>query len=284
MQTAPQVNMTAVTCTNDPTMRILTVSGEAGPATFTSDDQYNFYTITGCSFGDPGPNAKVYIYYQNTFRQDFETPEWNNNGIKLNLKRNLTGMLDQDNLTLVVQRTDGRQATKSGFKFYAARQARRLSFFPQSQFSLNHFTPNDTSHLTPKYESPLQARPYAADVLWECSNCFAKKGGWNNVYMQSNEDVWQLKNLQPGFVVQSFGMAYRVLQCGNYELHTEGAFGIKMVGSELHAQWQGQTCVASCGGAGFQTDCFAISGSNYFVDIEVSGPRGVDPWTGKPAP
>jgi hypothetical protein len=74
-QTPPQFSGTALVCANDPTMRILTVSGESYPATFTSDAQYNFYTIAGCSFGDPGPNSKVYIYYQNTFRQDFQIQE-----------------------------------------------------------------------------------------------------------------------------------------------------------------------------------------------------------------
>src|SRR5260221_5358408 len=43
---------TAITCANDAMMRILTVSGLDGPATFTPDPKYNFYTIIGCSFGD----------------------------------------------------------------------------------------------------------------------------------------------------------------------------------------------------------------------------------------
>jgi hypothetical protein len=286
MQTAPQFSGAALVCAKDPTMRVLTVSGEAAPATFTSDDQYNFYTIVGCSFGDPGPNSKVYIYYQNIFREDFQIQEWNDNGIKLGLKPNLSGLLDHDNLTLVVQRADGKEATKGGFKFYAAREVKPLTVFPRNQFSLWGLTLNDTSHLVPQYVSPSQVPKYAAEVWWDCTNCFAKKGGFNNVYMQGNEDVWQLKTLQPGFVVQSYGMAHRNLQCEamGYQLHTEGAFGMKLVGTELHAQWQGQTCIADgCGGA-FQPDCFAYSGSDYLIDVMVSGPRGVDPWTGKPTP
>jgi hypothetical protein len=282
-QTVSQFSGAAMVCANDPTMRILTVSGEASPATFTSDDKYNFYTISGCSFGDPGPNSKVYIYYQNAFFQTFQVDEWNDNGIKLSLKPNLTGLMDQDGLTLVVQRADGKQATKGGYKFYAARETKTLSLFPRDQFSLWQFTPNDTSHLAPQYHSPSQFPKYAAEVSWQCSNCSAKKGAWNNVFMQGNEDVWQLKNLKPGFVVLSYGMAHRDLQCAKmgYQLHAEGSFGMKMEGNELHAQWQGQTCVAEGCGAAFQPDCFAVSGSDYLIDLTVSGPRGVDPWTGK---
>jgi hypothetical protein len=283
--TVQQFSGAALVCAQDPTMRILTVSGESYPATFTSDDQYNFYTIVGCSFADPGPTSKVYVYYQNTFHQDFQIQEWNENGIKLSLKPNLTGLLDHDNLTLVVQRADGKQATKAGFKFYAARETKSLKYFPRNQFALWQFTMNDTSHLAPTYQSPSQVPQYAAEVLWQCNNCLAKKGQFNNVYMQGNEDVWKLENLQPGFVVQSYGMGHRNLDCESmgYQLHTEGAFGIKMEGTELHAQWQGQMCVFDgCGGA-FQTDCFGPdTGADYLIHVMVSGPRGVDPWTGKP--
>jgi hypothetical protein len=285
-QNAGQSVGPAVICAQDPTMRILTVSGESSPATFTTDAATNFYTITGCSFGDPGPNAKVYIYYQSTFRLDFPNiVQWNDNGIQLSLDSNLKGISDHDNLTLVVQRADGKQATKTGFKFYAARETKHLRYFPRDQFGLWTFTTNDISHLSPQYESPSQAPTYSADVTWECSNCFAKKGdNFNNVYMQGNEDVWHLGKLQPGFVVDNWGMAYRDLQCESSEtIQREGNWGIKLVGSDLHVQWQGQTCVnQGCGKFG-QPDCFAGSASSYLINIIVTGPRGVDPWSGKPS-
>ncbi len=281
-QTVPQFSGTALVCAQDPTMRILTVSGKSFPATFTSDAQHNFYTIVGCSFGDPGPNSKVYIYYQNTFHQGFQIQQWNDNGIALNLDSNLTGLLDHDNLTLVVQRADGKQATKSGFKFYGARETKSLKYFPRNQFALWQLTMNDTSHLAPTYQSPAQVPQYAAEVQWACSNCFAKKGQFNNVYMQGNEDVWKLQDLQPGFVVESYGMGYRDLQCGDYKLDREGNFGLKLIGNELHAQWQGQTCVDDGCGGFMQPDCFQMNGTDYLIDIQVAGPRGVDPWTGKP--
>lgn len=288
------IDTTVLTCGHDATMRILNVSGNAAPATFTPDTRYNFYTIRGCSFGDIGPNAEVYIYKGSTFHEKFQIQEWNENWIKLNLDPALTGKMDQDNLTLVVQRADGKQTSKSGFKFYAVRETTHLSHIPQNDFSLNRFTPNDTSHLQDIYNSPSspQITPgvagvpgHTAEVYWDCTNCSAIKGRFNNITMTGNEDIYKLDRLQSGFVPAKSGLAYRNLDCtGVGSLHTEGQFGLQWVGSDLHVTWQGQTCVdEGCGGIG-QGDCFGSGQSDYVVDVWVIGPRGVDPWTGSPLP
>lgn len=295
MARVPQFSDIALVCGHDPTMRILGVSGKAQPATFTSDDRFNFYTITGCSFGNSGPSAKVWVYYQNTFHEQFQIQQWSDNGIQLNLPPNLTGLLDQDNLTLVVQRADGQQATKVGFKFWAAREARKLASFPRNQFSLWGLTLNNTKELAPVYVSPssnsvlptvdVPGIPgYMAEVYWTCQTCIASTHSFNENLMQSNEDVWQFKTLQPGFLLQNAGLAYRNIDCGGAKVITQGNFGTTIVGNELHVQWQGQTCVEDCGGGGFNsTDCFTgAAGSDYVVWAFVMGPRGVDPWTGKP--
>ena len=286
---APQLQATALSCATDPAMRILNVSGKFYPATFTPDAKYNFYTITGCSFGDSGPNSKVYIYYQDIFHQDFQIQEWNDNGIKLNLNPSLKGVLDQDNLTLVVQRNDGKQATKGGFKFYAARDMTLLKRIPQGDFSLNHFTLTNTADLQATYTSPSSPNVipdvsgYTAEVWWECTDCSANPDHPNfSHWAPSGEDIYQFKNLQPGFVATQAAMVSVDASCqGN--LHREGNFGLNWVGDDLHATWQGQTCQWSgCGGFA-QPDCFGQGpGSNYAVNVWVTGPRGIDPWTGKP--
>jgi hypothetical protein len=281
---------TAIVCTSDATMRILTVSGLDGPATFTPDPKYNFYTITGCSFGDSGPNAKAYIYYQSTFREDFQIQEWNDNGIKLALDQNIAGLLDHDNLTLVVQRNDGKQATRGGCKFYAARETRMLPYIPKTDFSLNKFTPTDTSAFQAAYTSPSSATVvpniagYTAEVSWTDPKVSYNKDHPNfSVWMPGGEDIYQLKNLQPGFVVESGALCHRNLECPSGAVHTEGTFGLSFVGTDMHVVWQGQACSYSgCGGFG-QPDCFTSEpGSNYAVNVTITGPRGVDPWTGKP--
>lgn len=277
-------------CGQDPTMRILGVSGDAHAATFTQDARYNFYTITGCSFGNPGPNAKVYIYYKNTFHQQFQIQQWNENLIKLNLDPNLRGVTDQDNLTLVVQRGDGKQATKDGYKFYAARETVLLTTFPQRSFSLDKFTPNNTSDLAVQYTSPSSptvapyVKGYTAGVSWQCSDCdYNQSHPGFSIYTKGETDIYDFKALQPGFVAYQAAMGHMDLGCPSGDVHRDGNFDLKWQSGQLWVNWQGQTCTTQgCGGFG-QPDCFiSPPGSNYAVNIWVQGPRGVDPWSGKP--
>ena len=280
----------AIVCSHDSTMRILTISGVDGPATFSPNPRYTLYTVTGCSFGDAGSDAKVYLY-QNAFRLDFQIQEWNDNGIKFVLDPNVTGVLDQVNATLVVQRADGKQTAKSGCKFYAARETRMLPHIPRANFSLNKFTPINTSAFQATYTSPSSAdvapniNGYTAEVSWTDPKAGYNKDHPNwSVWMPSGEDIYQFNNLQPGFVVENAALAHKDLACPSGTIHTQGTFSTSFVGDELHVLWQGQTCTyTGCGGFG-QGDCFADHpGSNYAINVTITGPRGVDPWTGKPA-
>jgi len=279
-----------LTCTNDPTFRILHVSGGTAAATFTQQQGVNFYTITGCSLGDPGINAKVFVYSGGNFRLDFQVEEWSDSGIKMRVDPGLRGVSDQDNLTLVLQRNDGKQTAKSGFRFYAAREKVALDRFPKADFSLNKFTPTKTSDLSPQYSSPSsrEVEPnipgYTAGVSWACSDCDYNRDHPNfSYYTPQGEDIYSFKELQPGFVPTDASMVYADLQCPSGPLHKEGSFGVRWVGDDLHVQWQGQTCTTNgCGGFG-QPDCFiSPPGSNYAVKLWVEGPRGIDPWSGKP--
>ena len=92
-----------------------------------------------------------------------------------------------------------------------------------------------------------------------------------------------IKQLQPGFTADSAQMAPVNLDCGDYKFISWGNFGLRWVGDDLHATWQAQYCKAvGCGGFG-QADCFVSPpSSDYAVNVWVTGPLGVDPWTGKP--
>lgn len=284
-----QIDTTVVTCTYDPTMRILKVSGDASPATFTPDAKYNFYTVTGCSFGDPGPNAKVYIYDKGVFHQEFQIQEWHENWINLNLDPSLSGVLDHDNLTLVVQRADGKQASKSGFKFYAARETTFLKRVPQSYFSLDEFTPTDTSKWQVQYTSPSSSYCHSpsfngmtACVLWDFLNLSFVNGNFDTKDLPpGGADYYDFSHLQPGFVPADASMTWADLDCASAggTLVTTGNFNLEWVGNQkLHAFWQGQNCKnVHCGGA-FQGDCFVWPGTNYALNVWVNGPRGVSPW------
>jgi hypothetical protein len=284
----------ALQCGHDPSFRILTVSGGAGPATFTQDVKYNFYTITGCSFGDPGPNSKAYIYYQDAFHQDFQIEEWSENWIKLHLDPKLSGVDDQDQLTLVLQRADGKQTSKSGYKFYAARDTILLKQIPKRYFSLNRFRPDQSTIQSWKttYTSGSSANVtpnlpgLSAEVHWDLTRdaSGAVVGG---------DDIYDFSQLHSTFALSSTSMEWRDISCtepdysqfttskNNWNIDWYQAAGIQV-------NWQAQTCESAfhrCGGgAPFHGDCFEqFPESNYGIDVWVTGPRGLDPWTGGPS-
>jgi len=258
-----------LSCALDPTIRILNVSGEFSPATFTPDAKYNFYTITGCSFGDPGPNSKVYIYYQDIFHQNFQVQEWNDNGIKINLNPSLRGLLDQDNLTLVVQRADGKQATKNGFKFYAARDEVLLSFVPAKEASLAG--PELRSNF-PFFQSPGFG---TFDVQRNAETTFSP-----------GTDHYSFDGLQRGFVPVAFQASrYAPLtadQC-NYvinrtgmQISFDGQWNAQWEGNRLRIDWPVAHCYAPGGARSLAS--YNEWAAWYGTKIWVSGPRGIDPW------
>ncbi|HJT69798.1 MAG TPA: hypothetical protein VJ731_06335 [Terriglobales bacterium] len=282
----------AVTCGHDPTLRILTVSGGEGPATFTQDAKYNFYTITGCSFGDPGPNAKAYIYYQSTFHEDFQIEEWSNNWIKLHLDPKLTGIDDQNNLTLVIQRADGKQTSKGGYKFYAARDTTLLKQIPQRNFSLFKFRPDQS---TIQNWKPTYTSGSSPNVVPNMAGLSAEVH-WNltpdpNDAIVGGKDIYDFSHLHSTFALSNALLEWKDLSCtdssNNYQLaSSKDNWNIDWYQSAgVQVSWPGEMCIntpGSCGGA-FQSDCFVSPPeSNYGIDVWVTGPRGVDPWTGKP--
>ncbi len=147
---APQMNTTVITCTQDPIPRILKVSGSTGPGVLTPEGKYNLYTIVGCSFGPSRPGNAVHIYGANGFKENLNIDFWSDNGITVHFDPSLSGVLDQDNVTLVIAPAGRQPFQKSGFKFYAARgipgpdgnpQEVQLNSFPQSSIALGDFSP-----------------------------------------------------------------------------------------------------------------------------------------------
>ncbi|HEY4052356.1 MAG TPA: hypothetical protein VGL74_01345 [Terriglobales bacterium] len=287
----------ALQCGHDPTLRILTVSGGPHPAVFTQDatNNHNFYTITGCSFGNIGPNAKAYIYYQGTFHEDFEIQQWSDNFVALNLDPNLTGVDDQKNVTLIIQRADGQQTSKSGNQFYAARQMVLLQPVPQRYFSLNRFRPDQSvlQSWKPTYTSGSSPSVIpnlpglSAEVHWDITTD-------SNGTLVGGQDSYDFSRLHSTFVLDSAVMEWRDISCAPYGYQlgaSKDNWSIDWYGaSGVQVTWQGQQCqnpAGSCGNGGpfVQSDCFqSTPESNYGVDVWVNGPRGLDPWTGKPLP
>lgn len=106
----------SIACAKDATPRIL-----SAPSVFTPEAKYNLFTISGCGFGPTAAANTAYIFGGNGFRENLAIDFWSDHGITAHLDPALAGVLDQNNITLVVA-PSGRQALqKSGFKFYAAR-------------------------------------------------------------------------------------------------------------------------------------------------------------------
>lgn len=282
----------ALQCGHDPSLRVLSVSGGTAPTTFTQDDKYNFYTITGCSFGDVGLNSKVYIYYQGSFHEDFQIQEWSDNWIKLRLDPQLSGVDDQNNLTLVVQRADGKQLTKGGYKFYAARDTILLKQIPQNDFSLNKFRPDQstiqnwkptyTSASSPNVTPNLQGM--SAEVHWNLTTD-------PNGTVVGGNDIYDFSHLHTTFLLSNALMEWKDVTCADPNQEKLAAsnnnWNIDWYQSAgIQVSWQGQQCQnvsKSCGSDIFHGDCFEDRPeSNYGIDVWVTGPRGLDPWTGKP--
>lgn len=112
----PYAEPPSIVCAKDATPRIL-----SAPSVFTPEAKYNLFTISGCGFGQSATANTAYIFGANGFRQNLAIDFWSDHGITAHLDPALAGVLDQNNITLVVTPA-GRQALqKSGFKFYAAR-------------------------------------------------------------------------------------------------------------------------------------------------------------------
>jgi hypothetical protein len=118
---APAFNSIVLTCTHDSTPRIIQLSGGEGHGIFTPEAKYNLYTIIGCSFGQSEPGNSAYIFGVNGFKANLNIDFWSDNGITAHLDPWLAGVLDQDNVTLVVAPAGKQPFNKSGYKFYAAR-------------------------------------------------------------------------------------------------------------------------------------------------------------------
>jgi hypothetical protein len=278
-------NSTALICANDPTFRIINVSGSAGPATFTLIDQYNLYTITGCSFGNPGSNDKVYIYGTGSFQGNFAIKFWSNNSIVVTLDESITGYPDLSNINLVVQRNDGQQAQKTGFNFYAFRQAVPLSTMPSSWAKLVTLT-SGFKQLPPQYSSPPSSAPGPGPSAGTSYvNRFYNGKQFDPT---GKSDYYDFSQLAPGWTTDSFQVTTYDLNCP-YVVTYKRDFGTwrwdwdKGNPNNIRVWLSDTTCSGVFPPAPWM-NYQNRTGSYYALKVWVIGPRGIDPLTGQPVP
>ena len=274
------IDTTVLTCANDPTFRILHVSGSSYPATFTPIDQYNLYTIVGCSFGDPSPNNKVYIYGTGSFQGNFNIKFWSDNSIALSLDPTISGYPDLDNLTLVIQRSDGQQAQKGGFKFYAARATVPLNTIPSSWVTLASLTYRFKT-MSAQYSSPPSSDPgpgSSGGAAYVSRFFNGQKFDPTGQY-----DIYKFGQLAPGWTTDSF-------QLNTYDQNCPYVVTYRQTFGTFKGMWDSRGNIVvwlsdtTCSGFN-PVSPFLIqnyqnwTGSYYALQVWVNGPRGTDPFT-----
>lgn len=298
-------------CAQDPTMRILTVSGSATSATFTPIDEYNLYTIRGCSFGneaptnDSGPTDWVHIYGgAGSFYGKFAIKFWSDNEIDVSLDGSLSGFPDLSNITLVVKRGDGQQTQKGGFNFYAARQTVLLNSIPQSWVTLASFPEPFQHPWTMTYSSPpassrnatLYPTPAIGPPGPTAGSAYVSRSSNGDKYasVTSAYDYFDFSHLAAGWTTDPSDQQHQP-ELITFDQYCPAGDGWTVTYKESFgswsSQWDGnniQVGLSDTSCSGFFGPSLGInnyenwSGSYYALKVWVTGPRGTDPLTDKP--
>lgn len=286
------LNATVAICAGDPTFRILNVSGSAGTATFTPIDQYNLYTISGCSFGNAGSADKVYIYGTGSFRGNFVINFWSNNSIVVALDEFISGYPDLSNLNLVLQRNDGQQTEKQGFNFYAARQIVPLSTIPSAWANLAAWT-SGFKTMTPQYFSPASTSSHSPTPSGTAFvSRFYDGQKFDPTGQTDTVDWYDFSHLAPGFTTDSFQVTIFPQNCPYVVTYRQDFgtwrwyWGNGSAANNIYIFPADTTC------SGFNADSMVLgipmnvyqnwTGSYYALQVWVNGPRGIDPMTNQP--
>jgi hypothetical protein len=224
------------------------------------------YTIGGCHFGTvQGQVALVGAFTHG--RIDLAIDTWTDGGIVVHVPSNLSGELDQDNVTLSLT-ISGMPLQAPGMKFYAAREDTLLSSMPTREASLGgaHLPPN-----FPFYQSPGFG---TLDVQRNTDKSFSPAS-----------DLYSFDGLQRGFVPVAFQAEPYAPQTAdqcNYMINRsgmtisfDGAWNAQWDSNRLRVDWRVSHCYAPQDATHAAYNSWA---SWYGAKIWVMGPRGVNPW------
>jgi hypothetical protein len=224
------------------------------------------YTIGGCHFGTvPGQVALAGPFTHG--RIDLAIDTWTDGGIVVHVPSDLSGELDQDNVTLSLT-VSGMSLQAPGMKFYAAREEILLNSVPLREASLGGPRPRPNF---PFFQSPGFG---TLDVQRNNDNSFSPAS-----------DLYSFEGLQRGFVPVAFqAEPYAPLtadQC-NYMINRsgmtisfDGAWNAQWDSNRLRVDWRVSHCYAPQDSTHPAYNEWAAW---YGAKIWVSGPRGVNPW------
>jgi hypothetical protein len=279
-----QPGVSSVVACSSKTLMIQSVNGVATSASnpnivFTQDPQYDDYKISGCNFGTSQGQAHL----NGPFRAGqvaMQIALWTDTQIELKVPTNLTGEADQNNVSLVIVPSGGAQAQLQNCKFYAMRQEVTLARFPQGQVTLGSVT--DTGGAAVPYVK--FSSPYSGLVTQGSQTSTGSFSGGVDRYdtfrFGAGTDVWDFSSLAAGFVPTQFSLSHWALdQCyetglilGDTTVYDDGQWSAQWdPGNPKHliVNFAEQHC--------HETDGSDASNSSYALEVQVSGPAGVNP-------
>jgi len=272
--------------------QINTVNRQSSGVVFTPDPQYNLYTISGCGFGDQQGDVHIYGHFKSqNIKMNVEF--WSNASIVAAVDPNVSGELDQDGVTLVVKPAGGAQTQMGGNRFYAARETVQLPALAPGDFAPNLASAALSSRVNgvggvvhgvsqcgmpPDFSSPANAGGnWMAHVVRTGDQARPSS-------VCEDADLFTFNDLTPGFTTDSFQFAWTELtqsQCNAKGTALGGNPGRLSYTGQWDGQWSGDNIkilyrVQECD----PTSVAAVSriySSVYWLNVWVTGPRGVNP-------
>jgi hypothetical protein len=265
-------------------LMIQSVNGVATSASnpnivFTQDPQYDDYKISGCNFGASQGQAHL----NGPFRAGqvaMQIASWTDTLIELKVPTNLTGEPDQNSVSLVIVPSGGAQAQLQNCKFYAMRQEVTLTHLSQGQVTLGSVTDTGGSAVSyVKFSSPYRGQIGQGSQ----TSTAAFAGGvdrYDTFRFGAGTDTWDFSSLAAGFVPTQFSLSHWALdQCdetglivGDTTVYDDGQWSAQWDPSNpkhLIVNFAEQHC--------HETDGSDESNSSYALEVQVSGPVGVNP-------
>lgn len=253
-----------------PRLKVRTINGGAPQAAvFTPDPQYNLYTIKGCRFGVQQGQMFLIGPFRNS-KVSLNIVLWNDSQIIASMDPNLTGEPDETrNVKLFLVRADGQQLEIDNTSFYAVRQSITMTSIPQSWATLGSVTDVGGAALTPLYQTGVSS----AGTSY--SSATVSRGSVDR--FSGGQDFFDLSKISSQFSVDSMQLEYPNAHDACTSGYFEGQNTIYIDGYPS-AQWDGNGIRVYPGGITcHNSDLGDRAYSSYTLQLQVTGPRGVDP-------
>lgn len=289
-----QANLAVQPC---PQPTISTISGYP-TVMFTPILFFNPYTIKGCGFGSQMGNVyltgafnagKIPLRVQTSggSRRAPARASWSDTAIIVSVDPKLSGELNQENVTLVVEPVGGAPIQKAGNKFLAFYEDVTLQTIPQSAVTffdaISASVGGKTTTKTVNSGSVAMLSVTSPDLEYytpsqvpagESAEVF--RAGKTNAFFSAGSDLFDFSGLSGSFQPESFQLYAGAdpTGCDQGTGGSQGSWNAKWEGHNIRVTWKEFQC------HNMWTGNLPEVWSSYALSVVVKGPRGIDPWTG----